>query len=242
MKLSFLLIMLLCFSTFPLKAQGEISGQIENWNDAEAKIIFVDIFSGYTRELGKIEKDGTLIIPLEEDFLTSIKAEMKKEQEKAPENSKISLKNVKKSYSCQNGDLEYQNPEAPITGLPKHLYVVKEEKEMLGLLMPASSKSIAQYVSSGKNAETGKYLEWVYLDEEAEVKGDCYSHGFTDNATFKEIHHFDLYLKQGWNIVQYEIQETFEDETGKTYPKEIEWTSVEKIPEDIKWIFTPGRR
>ena len=59
MKPSFLFIMLLCFSIFPLKAQGEINGQIENWNNAEAKIIFVDIFSGYTREPGKIKKGGT---------------------------------------------------------------------------------------------------------------------------------------------------------------------------------------
>lgn len=245
------LIVILLFSLFcfphETEAQETITGSIDGWQQGEAEIVFMDMFSGYTKELGKIDADGNLEIPLEPNFLATIKEAMKKEQEKASENQVISLKDLEGTYSCDVGELEYDNPETILTALPQQLMVAvtEGEKRMLGMLSPVSNPAIAKWLLSYKQESTGKgkYLEWVYLEDEAVVKGDCYSHGFTNNDVIQQDHHFDLDLKKGWNLVQHEIQETFEDEQGKLYPKEIEVTTITEVPEDIEWTFVPaGRR
>ena len=236
---SFLTLLLLCQS--PLAAQEMITGTLENWENSEAKIVNLHLFSGYTREIGSIDRAGNLEIPLQEDFLSLVREEMKKELEKAAENETLSLKDLQGTYSCQSGDLNFQNPETNLTGLPKQFYVMKGEKEMLGILMPVSDPSIAKWVASfgEESVSKGKYVEWVYFDEEAGVTGECYNHKFADNDTFKENHTYNLEFKEGWNMVQNEILETYEDQSGKSYPKEISWSIVNKIPEDIQWTLVP---
>ena len=240
-----LLSSLLCLP-YESEAQQTITGSIDEWNRGEAKIIFVDMFSGYMKELGKIDAEGNLEIPLKENFLETIKEAMKKEQEKASENRVISLKDLKGTYSCDVGELEYQNADAKLTALPQQLMVAvtEGEKRMLGMLSPVSNPAIAKWLTSYKQESTakGKYLEWVYLEDEADVKGECYSHGFTNNDVIQQDYHFNLDLKKGWNLVQHEIQETFEDKQGKVHPKEIEITTITEVPDDVQWTFIPMER
>ena len=246
MKKSIILYMSIIFLIFhhQVKAQEIIAGSIDNWQKGEARIVLMDMFSGYIKDLGKINKDGHLEIPLEKDFLSRIKEEMKKEQAKAHENHKLSLKTLEGKYSCLSGDLEYENPETNLSGLPKQFFIMQGKNEMLGILMPTSNPAIAESHAafSSKSSGKGKYVEWVYFDKQAKVNGECYSNRFADSSTFKESHQFNLDFNKGWNLVQHEIQETFEDQSGKIHAKKIRWSTIEQVPEDIEWIFIPHTR
>lgn len=245
MRYPFLVLLLSCFLMFQhhTQAQEKVTGSINNWHEGEAKIMFIDMFSGYTREFGTIDANGNLEIPLQENFLSLVKEAMEKEQKKASENRVISLKDLQGTYSCDVGDLEYENPGTKLSSLPQHLMVVPVggEKRILGILSPASDPAIAQWIASNKRESTkqGKYMEWVFLEEEARVNGECYSHTFTNDDVIQEDYQYDLDLKKGWNLVQYEIQEIFEDSQGKTYPKRIEVTTITEVPEDVEWTFIP---
>lgn len=245
MKSPFIVILLsslLCLS-WQTEAQETITGSIDEWQEGEAKIVFMDMFNGYTRVLGSIDSEGNFEIPLEENFLTTIKQAMQKEQEKASENRVISLKDLQGTYSCDVGDLDYENPKTKLTALPQQLIVVAEKK-MLGMLSPVSNPAIAEWITSYQQDSTGKgkYLEWVYLEDDARVNGECYSHGFLDNDVFQKDYNFDLDLQKGWNLIQHEIQETLQDEQGKIYPKKIEVTTITEIPEDVQWRFRAQTR
>ncbi|GHA48432.1 hypothetical protein GCM10007103_31640 [Salinimicrobium marinum] len=246
MKYLFIVFLFLLSFQQQTEAQEKITGSIAGWQQGEAKIMFIDMFSGCMRELGSIDAEGNFEIPLEKDFFTSVKAAMQKEQEKAAENGTISLKDLQGTFSCDKGKPEYINPETKLTSLPQHLMVarVKGEKELLGMLSPVSNPVIAKWLLSYKQENTGKgkYFEWVYLEDEAAVKGSCYSHGFTNNDVIEQHHEFDMDLKKGWNMVQHEILEIFEDEQGKIIPEQIEITTITEVPEDVQWIFVPSKK
>lgn len=99
MKFFVLLLSSFLLLQYQTQAQERITGTIDEWNEGEAKIMFMDMFSGYTRELGDIDAEGNFEIPLQENFLTSVKEAMEEEQKKASENRAISLKDLQGTYS-----------------------------------------------------------------------------------------------------------------------------------------------
>ncbi|PRX44481.1 hypothetical protein [Salegentibacter salegens] len=232
-----------CFLfSFNAISQNTIEANVENWEYGTAKIGVLDFISGSTQKFGSIDKNGNLSIELQPNFLQKMKEQMEKEQEKSPEGWKASLKTVSKTFSCFSGDLTYKNGDTNLSSLPKQLVVFKNEKEILGILMPASNKAIADFFfsNSEENSTTGKYLEWTYLDEPATVKGTCNTTTFTqaENESFKAAKTYSLDLKKGWNLIEYHITEVFEDSTGQIYPKTTEIQLIKNIPSEINWYFS----
>lgn len=167
MKRNFQLSLLAFFLFFQhnLLSQEMISGKLNNWQNSDAKIVNLDLFTGDTRYFGEIDEEGNIKIPLKKNFLSKIKKELKKKQEEATDNQKITLKTLQGTYSCLSGDLSYENAENNLTALPKMFFVMNAEEDLIGLLMPVSNPAIAKWHSSfGKqNTGKGKYVEWVYF-------------------------------------------------------------------------------
>jgi len=241
-----LIIILVAFlsSLFNTLAQKTIEAKVENWQYGEAGIGSLDFISGEIQEFGRIDKQGNLKIELQDNFLQRMKEQMEKEQEKAPEGWKASLKTVQGTFSCMAGDLSITNAETNLSSLPKQLYVFKSENEILGLLMPTSNQAIANYFQSygQENTQKGKYLEWTYLDEPASVNGSCSTNTFTqDSQSFEDVRKYALELKKGWNLIEYEITEVFEESSGKIHPKTTVIQHIENIPAEINWYFSPEK-
>ena len=235
--------LIVCFLfSFNALSQNLIETKVENWEYGSAKIGVLDFISGSVQEFGGIDKNGNLTIELQPNFLQKMKAQMEKEQEKSPEGWQASLKTVSGTFSCLSGGLSYNNGETNLSSLPKQLVVFKGEKEILGLLMPASKKAIADYFFTygEENSGTGKYIEWTYLDEPATVKGTCINTTFTQaqNESFKASENYSLELKKGWNLIEYHITEVFEDSSGKIYPKTTKIQRIENAPSEINWYFS----
>ncbi|WP_037317989.1 hypothetical protein [Salegentibacter sp. Hel_I_6] len=226
-------------------AQDIIEAKVENWEYGDAKIGVLDFMSGEVQEFGSISEEGNMEIQLETNFLEKMKKEMEKEQQKAPEGWKASLKTVSGTFSCMANDLNYENGETNLSSLPRQLFVFTGEKEILGLIMPASTKAIANYFFSygEENCSTGKYLEWTYLDEPATVNGTCSITTFTrtPNESYEAKETYSLDLQKGWNLIEYNITEIFEESSGKIHPKTTEVQLVENIPPEISWHFSPEK-
>ncbi|PKD21467.1 hypothetical protein APR41_00315 [Salegentibacter salinarum] len=238
-----ILSLLTCFLfSFNAISQNLIEANVENWEYGTAKIGVLDFISGSTQEFGSIDENGNLTLELQPGFLQKMKEQMEKEQEKSPDDWQASLKTVSGTFPCLSGGLSYKNGETNLSSLPRQLVVFKNEKEILGLLMPASNKAVADFffTFSEKNSDTGKYLEWTYLDEPATVEGTCINTTFTknQNESFKASKNYSLDLKEGWNLIEYHITEVFEDSTGKIFPKTTEIQRIENIPSEINWYFS----
>ena len=226
-------------------AQNIIEARLENWEHGNAQVGALDFISGEIQEFGSIDKEGNLRIELFPDFLQKMKEQMEKEQEKAPDGWKASLKTLSGSFSCFGGNLIYENGDTNLSSLPKQLFVFKGEKEILGMLMAATNEAIANYffTYADENTGKGKYLEWTYLNEPASVMGTCNSTSFTqtENETFENISDYSLELKKGWNLIEYHITEIFEDSSGKIHPKTTKIQNIQNIPSEIKWYFSPEK-
>jgi hypothetical protein len=224
-----------------VQSQNLIEARLENWEYGEADIGVIDFITGDAHKFGSIGEDGNIQITLEANFLQKMKDQIGKEQEKAPKGWKASLKNVSGTFDCFLDDLTYTNEEANLSSLPKLLVVYRDKKEVLGELMAASNQQVANYFFSygDLNCETGKYLEWTYLDEPAKVEGTCSTTNFTQiqDESFEATRDYSLDLKEGWNLIEYQITEVFEGADGKVQPKTTKIQSIENIPSDINWYF-----
>lgn len=146
---TFFIIFASCFLlNFNALSQNHIEANIENWEFGIAKIGTLDFITGDTQEFGSIDKSGNITIKLEPDFLQKMKEQMEKEQEKAPEGWKASLKTVSGAFSCLSDDLFFENGDTNLSSLPKQFFVYKGDKEIIGFLMPVSNEAIANYFFS----------------------------------------------------------------------------------------------
>ena len=48
---------------------------------------------------------------------------------------------------------------------------------------------------------------------------------------------YNLNLKKGWNIIQYQIEELYTAENGKTYASVSGYETLENLPENTQYIF-----
>ena len=224
-----------------VQSQDLIEARLDNWEHGTVDLGVIDFITGEAQKFGSIDENGNIEIKLETNFLQKMKDQMEKEQEKAPKGWKASLKNVSGTFNCFSDNLTYTNEEANLSSLPKLLVVYRDKKEVLGELMAASNEQVANYFFSygDLNCETGKYLEWTYLDEPATVEGTCSTTNFTQiqDESFEATRDYSLDLKEGWNLIEYEITEVFEGADGKVQPKTTKIQSIKNIPSDINWYF-----
>jgi len=113
-------------------------------------------------------------------------------------------------------------------------------------LLAASSEDFALSIKNLMNSEfkTGYFVDWYYVDEPATIKGSCSLDAYAINQEemYTSTQDYDLEFQPGWNIVKYEIEAVFKDRDGKAYPEKERYTTLAKVPADMKFIFMPDER
>jgi hypothetical protein len=122
----------------------------------DAKIGTLIFVSGEIHEFGSINKNGNIAIKLQKPIFFKMREQLEKEQEKAPEGWKTSLKTVSGTFSYLSEDLSFKNADTNLSSFPRQLFVFKGGKEILGLLMPASNEAFANYFFSYGEENCGK--------------------------------------------------------------------------------------
>jgi hypothetical protein len=222
------------------QAQDSITGTISNYTIGEGVLSSYDMVSREKIEIGKIDHEGHFTIPLDANYLTVIKEQAEKAKDNAPKDWEINFKTVATTFECFGGDLEYENGEALVVGIPDPEVTDKDRKIEQGVMFAVSDPEIAQWLYSygQKNIVKGYYLQWFFVEDSASAKGECIFQRYTGNGeeNFNEVIITNLELKKGWNIIKYTVAEVFTDSNGNTLPLKTEISILTELPNDVKWI------
>lgn len=239
-KTVFVLAMSLLVPVLSLNAQQVLRGKIQAWEKGEAKVAFYDMITGEVTGLGQVVESGNLEIVLPEDFSEQVRAMAEKAQEQAGSGWTLRKNTVTSSFDCGSEDLVISQAEAEVMGLPELALANEYGDPVYGVLMAASSRQMADWLYSygEKDAVTGYYVRWFYLEEPASVKGNCSIDFYTGHGEemFREETIMDLELTRGWNIVKTEITRVHTDQGGKSFPATFINTRIDELPEDLGWF------
>lgn len=229
--------LIFCLSTI---AQTSVQGIVNNWTQEEAVVAYSGMFNGEMTTMGTISPDGTLKIPLDPDYFTSIKKLAEKEAAEAPEGWSMSYRTIASTFSCMyEENITTSNGEAIVTGLPELLITDKSGQTEYGYLYAVSSPTVAWWLKSygEKEISPGYYLRWIYIESPASATGECKIPNYTGNGEemYEDTMLFDVQLEKGWNVVKYEIAEIFTSQTGKTYPSKTLVSRLPEVPDDLQW-------
>ncbi len=223
-----------------ISAQTSLLGNVINWTHGEAVIAHFGMFNGEMTEMGTISPDGTLNIPLDPDYFTSIKKIAEKEAAEAPEGWSMSYRTIASTFSCMfEENITTSNGEAIVSGLPELLITDKSGQTEYGYLYAVSSPEVAWWLKTygEKGISPGYYLSWIYIESQAAAIGECKIPTYTGNGEemYEDTLLFDVKLEKGWNVVKYEITEIFTSQTGKTYPSKTLVSRLPEVPDDLQW-------
>lgn len=236
----------LFISGMTVLAQEAINGTMPDWAMGECEVI------GGIREpviLGSVASDGNFSIPLKADYLTEVKMRMEASQKEATSGFTSSLLNLDRAFGCSSGDVEFENANQPVSGISTlGMFALgnMEEQKLYGYLMTASSDDFAVGIRNMMSFEfkPGYFVDWYFVEEAGSIKGSCAMEGYARNGEemYTNTQQYDLEFQPGWNIVKYEIETVFEDRDGKTYPEKERYTTLDKVPAEIKYVFIPDER
>ena len=119
-----------------------------------------------------------------------------------------------------------------------HLYIYNSQR-WLGLLIPASSQEVFDNINDPgyNNAVAGKYLQWYYSEKEFQYKASCNELMLLyDNSKVEIKKSLDLDLKQGVNLIVFEIEEVTQVKDAADMATTTKIYTVEEYPEDIVWF------
>ncbi len=224
---------------FSMTCQAQaITGTISNHNPDEKLIVSYDMISRETVQLGTIDEEGNFSIPLDKNYLTTIKE--KAENAKAPEGWEMKFNTVASTFECSGGNTEFKNGEAIVAGIPTPEVTNSAGESVYAMLYAVSDPDIANWLYSygQKNSALGYYLQWFFVEEEASARAECTMPTYTGNdaENYNDVTIINLNLQKGWNIIKYNIAEVFTDATGKITPSKTEISRIDRIPDDIQWV------
>jgi hypothetical protein len=221
-------------------AQGTLSGIISDYTDGKGLIISHDIVTGDKYTWGTIDEDGLISVPLSDSFLDDIKKMAAKAQKKAPRGFTLKLPTVEDTFTCRYPDIEFENPGYLVSGLPELLLTDNKKKAENGRIYAVNKPLIANWLYHDQKGdiELGYYLMFYFAEDQASAKGTCMVTNYTGlgEENYDKFTLYELELKKGWNIVQYEIEEVFESKNGGVFPEVIKVTKLEKLPDDLIWL------
>ncbi|CDF80353.1 conserved hypothetical protein [Formosa agariphila KMM 3901] len=234
-----ILIVMFLVSSFTYDRQNIIKGDLKNWQNGEALIIFNDYILKEKIEMGTITSQGEITILLDDNYLANQKKAADEAKEKTFQNWDMKFNTVKSTFECDTEAILFENAAVVIAALPE-LEVIGIDNTSYGYLYCTNTLEIASWLSNfGQgNITKGYYLRWYFLEDNASVKGSCSMRTYTgnDDENYMDVKIYDLELQKGWNIVKYTITETFTSQFGKVTPSETKITRIDNVLADTQWI------
>ncbi len=239
----------------------EITGTIANYTNGEGTITENNFWTGDKTTLGTVEKNGNFNIPLDQDFFNSVKKRMTSEMKNMPKGGEIKYHRVNTVFTCgsesfgyknttenindsisiityplygENNQTTFKNGESIILKLPL-LYLTDKQGNSHSLLYAANTPELA--TSSGFGVfEKGFYLEWIFVENNSKVTGECAIPTGSDNEEdFVSTTITDVELQKGWNIIRYDITEVLTSSEGEAMAKITKISTISELPNDLKW-------
>lgn len=235
----FLLSVSLLFLT---STQAQLTITIENSQNRqfpEATILSADFMTGDITQWGVIDANGNTTFSLEYDYMEKLLLEAEEQQKDAPQGWTLSFHTVASKHECSSygseNSIETKNPDARIFGLPPFFVGEEATQTNHGSMYVASNNDVANWLHSYQmdNAATGFYLEWVYVEKESAVKGECSVLTMTGHEDEEVVIStvYDLNFEEGWNIMVFSIDEVFNSASGRVFLTKMTISTSAFMPE-----------
>ncbi len=214
----------------------------QNQQYPKAKILSADFMTGDITEWGTIDANGNASFSLEYNFMEQMLLEAEQQQKDAPEGWTMSFHTVGSKHECSKfsneNSIAIENAEARMFGLPPFFVGEESTQTNHGSLYAASNSDVASWFHSYQmdDAATGFYLDWVYVEKAASVRGSCSMLTMTDHEN-EEINvstTYDLNFNQGWNIVVYSIDEVFKSASERVFLTKMTVSTSDFLPENTR--------
>ncbi|NCT16889.1 MAG: hypothetical protein COZ75_10890 [Flavobacteriaceae bacterium CG_4_8_14_3_um_filter_34_10] len=208
--------------------QAQLTFTIENYQNQElplADILSADFMTGEITKWGHIDANGNASFSLEYDYMEKLLQEAEQQQKDAPEGWTLSFHTVGSKHECSSygseNTIEIENPDARIFGLPPFFVGEEATQTNHGRMYIASNRDVANWLDSYQmdNAATGYYIEWIFVEKESTVKGNCSVLTMTGHQDEEVVIStvYNLNFEEGWNIMVFSIDEVFNSASGRVF-------------------------
>jgi len=139
---------------------------------------------------------------------------------------------------CDNEIVESGSVEGIQMSLGGDFYIYNESF-WEGAVIPASSLELKDHLLDeyGKDAVAGQYLKLVYSSNAAQYKATCNAkQTYMGGTEVDLVKQFDLDLKQGWNIVLFEIEEVIPVPDAAATPVKMKTSTINEFPTEMTWF------
>jgi len=243
-KVKYLILIVNFFIVASMQAQLTIT--IENTQNQKlpvADILSADFMTGEITKWGDIDENGNASFNLEYDYMEKLLQEAEQQQKDAPKGWTLSFHTVGSKHECSyssENTIEIENEDARMFGLPPFFVGDEASKTNHGTMYIASNRDVASWLDSYQmgNAAAGYYLEWIYVEKEASVKGNCSILTMTghEDEEMTVTTTYDLNFEKGWNMLKYSIDEVFNSASGRVFLNKMS-VSTSKFFDDDAQIF-----
>jgi hypothetical protein len=140
---------------------------------------------------------------------------------------------------CEDDEIE-ENTGTCLVVNTGYIYLFKNDT-IMGILFPATAKDILENKPANvyANLTLGSSISWFYSKETCLFKANCSDRIVWEGKyDFNRERNYDIQLKEGWNIVAYNLteKEEWDDEFGLAHKeKKASLKTLNKIPENINW-------
>jgi len=223
------------FLSLLIYAQESFSGIVENWNYGSAKIM-----GDNKTVVGNIDGKGAFNIPLKTAFLQELKKQREKEMPYMPDGL-MGIPTLSNLFSCLGTALEVQNTNQAVGQLSlSNTYALKKttkDRFSIATMVASSSQEFAKYRAyRGQiTAVKGYSVDYYYVAEPAVINGKCERNRRYGKDKVQTTKNYKLNFKKGWNLVLFEIEDVFTDTAGNTHPKIINYKTIDKMPENLRY-------
>lgn len=223
-------IILMLLSLGVLQSQN-FSSKLDNHQKGlpEMDFIIMPFDISYRVSLGTLKTDGTLEVKIPEFTDIQLPSNM------TPDNM-TKFENLIKFHCGNASDLKARESLRGFKGGYFALWSKTKRNGWAGSVFAVSNKDLVPWLEDDAYMQPvlGSYYELIYVTEEAEIKTTCENTWEIADFTIDMEYQFDLNLKKGYNLIEYEILDIFEtnsnDITNK--PSKI----IVKTPVDFSKI------
>lgn len=223
-------------------SQTVVNGKIDNYTGKEADIIVNPFFP---ETVGEINPEGEFTARFDGSYYKRMEKRIEESQKKETGRMSFStLKRFQTRFQCKDDTFSFSNSKQPYAELIASIgFIVGDLKNngVNGIIKIVNSKSFdaSQVFNHQNDPTTGYMLDWYYVEDAAEVDGNCTRRMSTGEGdeTYDWNIKVDLDLQPGWNLVKYEVSNIFTGKAGDKFVQNASYSSIDNMPEDVKFIY-----
>lgn len=197
----------LIFLSFGILQSQNFSSKLDNHQKGlpEMDFIIIPFDISYRVSLGKLNADGVLQVKIPEFSEIQLPSNMTND-------NMLKFDDLIKLRCGNESDLKTSESLRGFKGGYFALWSETKRNGWAGSLFAVSNKDLVPWLEDDAYMQPvlGSYFELIYVTEEAEIKTTCENTREIADFTIDMEYEFDLNLKKGYNLIEYEILDIFE--------------------------------